>query len=120
MTDDRRHYSRIAFASPAQLLVDQQHLAVRLLDISLKGALVSLPERADLRTGAACLLHVQLDETGDAISMQATVAHGDTRQAGLVCNTIDIDSITHLRRLVELNLGDADLLQRELSALVSE
>lgn len=119
MTDERRHYSRIAFATPAQLLVDQQQLAVRLLDISLKGALVSLPDGVELRAGATCLLNVQLDETGDAIAMHAAVAHGDTRHAGLVCNTIDIDSVTHLRRLVELNLGDADLLQRELSALVS-
>ena len=30
------------------------------------------------------------------------------------------DSVTHLRRLVELNLGNPDLLERELSALIAE
>jgi len=30
---------------------------------------------------------------------------------------IDLDSISHLRRLVELNLGDEALLERELAAL---
>ncbi|MEZ1338698.1 cyclic di-GMP-binding protein MapZ, partial [Enterobacter hormaechei] len=29
------------------------------------------------------------------------------------------DSISHLRRLVELNLGDEELLERELALLVS-
>jgi len=33
--------------------------------------------------------------------------------------TIDVDSMTHLRRLIELNLGDPTLLERELKALVS-
>ena len=34
--------------------------------------------------------------------------------------SIDLDSITHLRRLVELNLGDEKLLERELSHLAAE
>ena len=37
---------------------------------------------------------------------------------GLQCESIDLDSITHLRRLVELNAGDPALLDRELSSLL--
>jgi hypothetical protein len=37
----------------------------------------------------------------------------------LLCESIDLDSITHLRRLVELNAGDPALLERELTALVA-
>lgn len=48
------------------------------------------------------------------------MAHCNGEQAGLLCLTIDIDSVTHLRRLVELNLGDTDLLERELSHLIAE
>jgi hypothetical protein len=33
---------------------------------------------------------------------------------------MEIDSITHLRRLVELNLGDEALLERELEQLLSD
>jgi hypothetical protein len=39
---------------------------------------------------------------------------------GFVCQYIDLDSISHLRRLVELNLGDGSLLERELAALGEE
>jgi hypothetical protein len=31
---------------------------------------------------------------------------------------IDIDSISQLRRMVELNLGDSEMLERDLSSLV--
>lgn len=119
MNADRRHSSRITFASPARLILADRQLAVQVLDLSLKGALVGLPEDADIVAGATAVLHVHLDQTGQEICMEGTIAHVEGRQAGLVCHSIDIDSVTHLRRLVELNLGNADLLQRELSALVS-
>lgn len=51
------------------------------------------------------------------IKMDITVAYIEDQQIGLDCKGIDLDSITHLRRLVELNLGDANLLKRELMAL---
>jgi hypothetical protein len=52
--------------------------------------------------------------------MWATVSHVDGRHIGLRCSSIDLDSITHLRRLVELNAGDPALLERELTALLTE
>ena len=122
MTDERRHHSRIAFHSPATLVFPERSLEVVVLDISLKGALIRLPAESTIETGAICLLHVQLNETGinDRISMETRVAHNEGHYAGLLCLTIDLDSVTHLRRLVELNLGDPELLDRELSALITE
>jgi hypothetical protein len=54
------------------------------------------------------------------ISMSTTVTHVAGRRVGLRCDNIDLDSVTHLRRLVELNAGDPNLLDRELSALIHE
>jgi hypothetical protein len=36
---------------------------------------------------------------------------------GLQWRNIDVDSLTHLRRLLELNLNDPSLLDRELADL---
>jgi len=119
VSEERRQYSRISFASPAQLLLGKRALEVQVLDLSLKGALLHLPDAADLAMGEAADLDLPLDEMGNRIRMQTTVAHLEGRQAGLVCQIIDIDSVTHLRRLVELNLGNADLLQRELAVLLA-
>lgn len=120
MNEQRRHYSRIGFDSPARLLIGSESLALRVVDLSLHGALLDLPAESVLPCAAAAELRVNLDQLGTEIRMQTTVVHVEDRRAGLVCVSIDLDSVTHLRRLVELNLGSPDLLQRELSALLSE
>lgn len=120
MTDDRRQYSRIAFHSPARLIFAERIIDIVVLDLSLKGALIRLPADTPIKDDTICVLHVHLNELDDKISMEARVAHVEGRYAGLLCQAIDIDSVTHLRRLVELNLGDPALLERELSALIAE
>jgi hypothetical protein len=122
MTEERRHYSRIAFHAPASLVFTDSTVAVVVVDLSLKGALIRVPEGTPIEHGAPCTLHVFLNETElhHQISLEARVAHVNEAYVGLLCVMIDLDSVTHLRRLVELNLGDPNLLERELSALVSE
>ncbi len=122
MTEERRQYSRIAFHAPASLVFPDSTVAVVVVDLSLKGGLIRLPDGVSIDPGALCTLHVFLNETelNHQISLEARVAHVNENYAGLLCVSIDLDSVTHLRRLVELNLGDPSLLERELSALVSE
>ncbi|MEW6164083.1 MAG: PilZ domain-containing protein [Pseudomonadota bacterium] len=116
---DRRQFWRASFHSPVQLALHGQVSEAELYDISLKGALVEVAENWPGRAGDHCQLrlHLAADAT---IGMSTTVAHVDGRRIGLHCDSIDLDSVTHLRRLVELNAGDPSLLERELSALVSE
>ena len=49
--------------------------------------------------------------------MKVIVARIDHDHIGFYCKNIDFDSIVHLKRLMELNLGNAELVNRELSAL---
>jgi len=119
MPDERRHHSRIAFHAPARLAFADASVDVVVFDLSLRGAMIELPENTALAAGTPCTLRVQLAEVSDEITMETRVAYVDKRCAGLLCQTIDLDSVTHLRRLVELNLGDPQLLERELSALVA-
>jgi hypothetical protein len=122
MTAERRHHARIAFHAPARLLLGEPTLDVVVLDLSLKGALIRLPANTAISEGTSGMLNVQLNESeaGEQISMQIRVAYVEGPQAGVLCISIDIDSVTHLRRLLELNFGDAALLERELSALIAE
>jgi hypothetical protein len=120
MNDERRLYSRIAFHAPAQLNFAQSQINVVVLDLSLKGALVQLPANTLIEPETPATLHVTLSEMDDQICMETRVTHTGGQNAGLLCLDIDIDSVTHLRRLVELNLGNSDLLERELSALISD
>ncbi|MCP4041018.1 MAG: PilZ domain-containing protein, partial [Gammaproteobacteria bacterium] len=64
-------------------------------------------------------LSIQLGEAQSLIHMQTTASHEDAERIGFRCCHIDLDSMSHLRRLVELNLGEPELLSRELSALIN-
>lgn len=119
MSDERRHFSRIAFAGPAQLVTVEHRLPVQVLDLSLKGALLLLPADARVEAGALCLLDLPLAPHDGHITMAAQIAHVQGDRAGLLCLGIDIESITHLRRVIELNLGDATLAERDLKALAA-
>jgi hypothetical protein len=118
MDQERRKHARVAFHAPASLILPDRTLEVVILDLSLKGALVRLPDGTAIAGQAHCKLRMQLDETLAEIVMEMHVVHLEGHCAGLVCLSIDLDSVTHLRRLVELNLGDPALLDRELSDLI--
>ena len=89
-----------------------------MLDLSLKGALLHLPAAATTSFGSPCLLKIRLADQETMISMAGELAHVADGHAGMLCRSIDIESIIHLRRLVEMNLGDAALVERELVALI--
>ncbi|ARB29042.1 PilZ domain-containing protein [Pseudomonas tolaasii] len=114
---DRRRFRRIAFDAKTTIAQDNWNWPVRLVDVSLRGLLVERPE--DWRGNGKRLFNVDIRLDPQAhIKMQVKLAHDDHGQLGFVCEHIDLDSISHLRRLIELNLGDEDELHRELGALL--
>lgn len=114
---DRRRFWRAAFQANVQLVDAIGATPAELIDISLKGALVNVPSQWSGRAGDTCRLELRLADDAE-IAMDAVVAHVEAGRLGLRCRDIDLDSITHLRRLVEVNSGDPALLDRELAALL--
>jgi hypothetical protein len=116
---NRRQFWRAHFHSPVQLVLHGKVTEADLYDISLKGALVKVPDNWSGKSGDHCQLRLNL-AASTIISMSATITHVAGRRVGFRCDSIDLDSVTHLRRLVELNAGDPGLLDRELAALIHE
>jgi hypothetical protein len=114
--EEQRQFSRIPFDVPVTLTRGEQVWETGLIDISLHGALIKAPPNFEADPEQDYRLAVHL-EGGPDICMDVRVAHQEKEELGLRCKDIDVDSITHLRRLVELNLGDPELLERELSSL---
>ncbi|MFA6312176.1 MAG: PilZ domain-containing protein [Sterolibacterium sp.] len=114
---DNRSFWRAPFRAKARVVDVTGTWEGELLDISLKGALLDMSEDWPGVLGAKCQLRVDLGQ-GVAILMHATVAHLQGTKIGVRCDNLSLDSITHLRRLVELNSGDPELLERELPALL--
>lgn len=115
-TDERRIFSRITYDASATLAQDNQSTEVSLIDLSLKGLLIWEPEDWTMDLGQLFDVRIQLSEEA-MIRMRVKWRHSHNRQVGFECDHIDIDSICHLRRLVELNLADESLLDRQLAAL---
>lgn len=112
-----RHFSRILFNAPATLKVEQIQHPCEVLDLSLRGALLRIS--TPLPVGVQTELALTLGSDDARIVMTGEVAHIKQDHIGLRCIQIDVDSITHLRRLLELNLENPALLERELSALIA-
>ncbi|MBE0365408.1 hypothetical protein PULV_a2195 [Pseudoalteromonas ulvae UL12] len=116
--EDRRRFTRIIFSTPAFLSNMGIIWSCTLIDLSLKGALVDKPD--NWRDGEVknVLLTFTLADTDIEITMNMNVSHEAQHHLGLQCEQIDIDSATHLKRLIALNVGDDSLLDRDLENLV--
>lgn len=115
--ENRRQFTRILFSIDAQLEIEDKIYSINIHDISLNGALVSAPKSDDDILNKLGLLSFNLSENDAPVCMHVAVVHVEPEEIGLRCNAIDIDSVTYLRRLVELNLGDESQLNKELSQL---
>jgi hypothetical protein len=120
-SENRRRFSRVKFGAHAFLEAGGRRSECELVDLSLKGSLVDRPEGQgppEIEAGAACALILVLEPSEITIRMDSTVVHAHGGKLGLRCEKIDVDSLGHLRRLLELNLGDAELVDREFHQLV--
>ncbi len=113
---ERRRFQRIEFDAATELSQGDKTWSVELHDISLKGLLVGRPQRWDGNPAQPFIATLSLDRE-TCLRMEVLLAHSEESLLGFVCQHIDLDSISHLRRLIELNLGDEALLERELAAL---
>jgi len=117
---EQRRFSRVSFRGKAHLEMASHSCQTEVLDLSLQGALITKPEDWHAALPKQMNLRIELNDFPVELTMQVSVAHQSGDVIGLHCDKIDIDSVAHLRRLLELNLGDADLLSRELSELSSD
>lgn len=116
-TKDRRRFSRIPFEARVILGDGTTEWQSQLMDISLKGALIDRPAEYHPEPGTSVTVSIHAPDDAFIIRMEGSVEHEESSFVGIECRSIDVDSATSLRRLVELNLGDSSLLNRELAEL---
>ncbi len=117
----QRRFTRIPFHVPAQLEYRGGKLPCALVNVSLKGALVELSEGPAPAKGSTCAVTIDLDPgSGARIRMDGDVAHQRGLQVGIRCDELDLESVQHLRRILEFNVGDEAVVLRELGELVAE
>ncbi len=118
--ENKRKFSRVILDTPVYLLWENRNWIGDLIDISLNGLLIQKPDDwDDDLLGEFFDIEIPLEEEAVRIRMTAHVAHEENNHIGFQCDFIDLDSMTSLKRLVELNVGDETILERELGCLTS-
>ncbi len=116
ITQERRQFSRILFDAWTELRQGDKSWQATVIDLSLNGLLVSEPMDWAIDKALPIVAAICLDPS-TTIQMTVLWRHSKNGVVGFESEHIDIDSISNLRRLVELNLGDPVLLERQLGAL---
>jgi hypothetical protein len=114
---ERRRHHRIGLE--AQVLVTDGTVVHTgsLCDIALRGLLVRFESGWSPTMNALHPLSIWFGAS-TSISLEGRVMHSDAGRAGIRIERIELFDAARLRRLVELNLGEPALLDRELMALV--
>lgn len=124
-TDEQRRFRRVDFVDAVQVVSDDvegNHEAsweAQCIDISMRGMLLEVPDKFPLEVGMP--FEVQLILSEDVmIEMPCTLVHIEGHQAGFRAEMMSLDSLSNLRRLLELNLADNTEIERELGALIQQ
>lgn len=117
MVQEKRHFHRVAHDARATLTNASHAWSCLVEDLSLNGCLVDLAEPRVLDPGQIYHLNIHLTYSIH-IEMDVALAHRAGNHAGFRCVGMDADSAGLLRRLIELNLGNSGLLERDMRELI--
>jgi hypothetical protein len=109
-SDDRRKYSRVGFTTKIEILLEadgkQVILDANSKDLSQRGIFVQTDQTFPLET--PCTVNVYLSGGVDDIKLeiQGSIVRKTDAGIGIVFESMDVDSYTHLKNIVRYNSGD--------------
>ncbi len=112
---EQRNYRRINFLTEVDVGIDDDVYRCDLVDLALQGALFRSERELPLSLGREALLNVYLPDTSVRMRFVGELIHHSGNFYGFIFTAEDAESIGHLRRLLELNFGDADQVEGEFS-----
>ena len=110
---EQRYFRRIPFQAEVKLITANLSRTCELVDLALTGALVRIPSGVALQHGDRCRLSIFLPTTDLSLEFEAELARCDGENLGFRFVSEDYITLGHLRRLLELNIGDAQEAEEE-------
>ncbi len=111
--DDRRKNLRVDFSTRIQVIVGLDDAQVNLegssKDLSLRGIFVITDKR--FTPGSRCVVKICLTGSVEKIElvMEATVVRQTPKGIGIVFDSMDVETYSHLKKIVQYNqIGDID------------
>jgi len=124
MSDERRKFSRIHFDGACTLIFEKKlehhDFEASMIDISLNGALICItPCIIDLEEEQV-QLQLQLNDSSTVLLLNGFVSHQQEKLLGIQFTKLSLETISHLKRLIELNVGDSQGIHREFTQLIEQ
>jgi len=114
---ERRKFTRIQFDTTATITQNDNSFDAHLVDISLNGLLVETPKQYTLRSDLSTDIKISLSNDATII-ITAKLIHSSDDTLGFQCESIDVESMSHLRRLLEFNMSNPHATERLLAELL--
>ncbi len=103
---EHRHYQRIGFRTEATLVIKQRSYPCPLVDLALQGALFSSTAALPVAPGERAQICIRLPDSNIELNFEAELIHLHNHFYGFLFLSEDAETMAHLRRLLELNIGD--------------
>lgn len=116
---EKRHFTRITshFTVSIESKKCDDIATGKLVDISLKGLLIEVDSEI-LTIGEKYVINLPFPGSEITMLFEAECVHADNGDFGFKFIGEDVDTMTHLRRFLELNLGDPGRITQELEFLI--
>lgn len=116
--EEKRQFTRVPFVTQVKLSQSEQLWLGHVVDISFRGILVSSTNTPGFNPDQPVLADISFDN-GSTMRVRAQQAHHHGTFYGFEFLEVDMDSMTHLRNIIMLNLADENACERELITLFS-
>lgn len=118
MVQNERKFMRTDFYVNGFFNDGGKTITFKVVNLSLKGALIHLDEELTLPSNKEIEISILLTHSDVKIVVQCEVVHiSEEGYYGLKFDSIDLDSMIHLRRLLELNTIPEGEIEKELNFL---
>jgi hypothetical protein len=115
---EKRDYQRIPFATKAEITCNSNKYHGELINISLQGALVFGKENISIKTGARCELLIHLPDSNITLQFESDIIYSQKNKFNFKFISEDIQTARHLRRLLELNIGSTEKIDKEIDTWI--
>ena len=115
-----RRFRRIPFAAEVKVQLGESCWAAELLDVAMKGALIGSLAELPLSIGAQPMIIISLPGTTISLDFKAELVHAENQRYGFKFLSENLETLGHLRKMIELNTGDAETTRSELSSWLKD
>jgi len=112
---EQRNYRRLNFRTEADIIIENSAYRCDVVDLALQGALFRSERELPLTLGTHTPLSIYLPESSVRMEFVGELIHQRGNFYGFIFTSEEAESMGHLRRLLELNFGDAKQADEEFS-----